>query len=201
MNDTFDSAGPIEDEEQEDINSSAMALADLKNRATVLGINFHPSIGMDKLKAKLDAAALEDEKADQVKVAEQVAQAKAPKVIVDPRKVARNHALRLSRVRITCMDPSKKEYEGDIFQAGNSVIGTYKKFVKFNTEYHLPQILLNMIKEKKFQTFATVKMPNGVDKRVGKLVNTYAVEMLEPLTPQELKELEQRQAMAAGRAA
>jgi hypothetical protein len=46
--------------------------------------------------------------------------------------------------------------------------------------------------------FSTTKDSHGVDVVKSRLVKTYAIEELKPLTEKEMKELAQRQAMAAG---
>ncbi len=112
----------------------------------------------------------------------------------------RKEASALVRVRVTCMNPNKKEWKGEIFTASNSIVGTFRKYVQFNTEdgWHVPQIILNMIKARQFQTFYTIKNERGVAVRKGKLVPEFAVEVLPPLTEEELLELSRRQALAGG---
>lgn len=107
-------------------------------------------------------------------------------------------ATKLVRIRVTCMNPAKKEWEGEIFTVGNSVIGTHKRFVPFNADegWHVPQIMLDMIKNRECQVFITEKSKHGVSVRRGKLIKEFAVEVLPPLTEEELKDLAQRQAMA-----
>ena len=116
-------------------------------------------------------------------------------------KLKRIRAAReLVRVRITCMNPLKKEYEGEFFSVGNSEIPTITKFVQFEREYHVPRIMLNMIRNKKYQMFVEERTPNGGKIKRGKLVREYAIEELPPLTANELQELKQRQLMAQGSA-
>lgn len=154
----------------------------LKARADQLKIQYHPSIGLDKLREKVNEA-LKDKPDPQPKS-------------IDP--VAKKEAAKLIRVRIACMNPLKKDWEGEIFDVGNSVVGSFKKFVPFNVEWHIPQLMFNFIKERKFQTFYTEKV-NGQEVRRGKQVAEFSIEVLPPLTEKELKELAQRQAMAAGK--
>lgn len=167
-------------------------LTSLKARADLLGISYHPSIGVEKLREKINAK-LNDE----APVAEAVVPAKSEN---EKRLEARRDAARLIRIRLTCMNPLKKEWEGEIFTAGNSVVGTYKRFVPFNAEdgWHVENILLKQIQQRQCQVFTTVKDSRGNKSRKGKLIKEFAVEILPPLTERELKELAQRQAMAAG---
>ena len=105
---------------------------------------------------------------------------------------ARKEALKLIRVVITVKDPSKQSWEGEIISAGNDVIGEVKKFVPYmNAEegYHLPQIILNVLKDKKCTVFVNRKGADGKMLKEAKQINAYAFEYLEPLTVDELTEL------------
>lgn len=170
----------------------------LKQRAQTLGIKFHPSIGLESLRSKVSAA-LTGEDAEEV-VEEPVPEAPAAESRIQIRNRLRKEASALVRVRVTCMNPNKKEWKGEIFTASNSIVGTFRKYVQFNTEegWHVPQIILNMIKARQFQTFYTIKNERGVAVRKGKLVPEFAVEVLPPLTEKELLELSRRQALAGG---
>jgi len=96
------------------------------------------------------------------------------------------------------MNPDKKEWEGEVFTASNSIIPTQKKFVPFNAEngWHVPQIILNMIKERQCQVFKTVKGPRGEKIRKGVLVPEFSVEILDALTQNDLNDLAKTQAVA-----
>ena len=170
----------------------------LKQRAQTLGIKFHPSIGLESLRSKVSAA-LTGEAAEEA-AEEPVPEAPAAESRIQMRNRLRKEASALVRVRVTCMNPNKKEWKGEIFTASNSIIGTFRKYVQFNTEdgWHVPQIILNMIKARQFQTFYTIKNERGVAVRKGKLVPEFAVEVLPPLTEKELLELSRRQALAGG---
>ena len=170
----------------------------LKQRAQTLGIKFHPSIGLESLRSKVSAA-LTGEDAEEA-AEEPVPEAPAAESRIQMRNRLRKEASALVRVRVTCMNPNKKEWKGEIFTASNSFVGTFRKYVQFNTEegWHVPQIILNMIKARQFQTFYTIKNERGVAVRKGKLVPEFAVEVLPPLTEKELLELSRRQALAGG---
>ena len=110
------------------------------------------------------------------------------------------NANRLVRCRIVCMNPSKRNWTGEYISAGSSAIGTFKKFIPYNIDepYHVPEIIYNYLKERKCRIGTTVKLPNGQEVNRYKLINEYAIEVLPPLTQEELKDLAQRQAMASG---
>lgn len=181
------------DEQEPEIDQ----LAVVKARAQRLGIKFHPSIGLDALRSKIaEALATSDELPSAV--TETKAAPADKETRAEARARLRKEAGKLVRIRLTCMNPSKKDWLGEVFTVSNSVVGTYRKMVPFNNDegWHVPQIILNMIKERKFQSFYSVKGPRGVTIRKGKLVPEFAVEIMSPLTPAELAELARRQAMA-----
>ncbi len=181
-------------------------LATLKARADQLNITYHPSIGVDKLREKVAAAIAGDEssKDDEPEKVEKTAKVEAPVEETEPMRMRRlkRESLELVRVRLTCMNPSKKEWSGEIFTVGNNLIGTVSKFVPFNLDegWHVPRIMLEMLQSRQVQTFVNEKSRNGITTRRGKLIKEFAIEILPPLTAVELKELAQRQAMAAGQA-
>lgn len=168
-------------------------LSTLKARADLLGISYHPSIGVEKLREKL-AVALEDNEAKSegngIDTSEETKDQKRLRLLQE--------ATKLIRIRVTCMNPAKKEWEGEIFTVGNNVVGTLKKYIPFNADdgWHVPYIMYEMLKERQCQVFVSTKTKNGVTVRQGKLIKEFAIEVLPPLTEEELKDLAQRQAMA-----
>lgn len=106
----------------------------------------------------------------------------------------RDNALKLVRVLVTPMDSTKKEYQGEIITVSNAVIGTVKKYVLFNEPYHIENVILEQLREKKCQVFVTRKTERGQQIREGKLINAYAIEVLAPLTKEELAALAKDQA-------
>lgn len=176
----------------EDLELQQAELESLKARADLLGVSYHPSIGADKLRAKIAEATAnrEDQTSnEEVKVEEET--------IAQRRLRKKREASELVRIRVTCMNPAKNEWEGEIITAGNSLVGTFKKFVPFNAEdgWHVPRIIYNQLKNRQCQVFTTVKDSRGNKVRKGKLIKEFAIEELPPLSAIELKELAQVQAM------
>lgn len=171
---------------------------ELHETARDLGIQFHPNISEANLRARIQEH-LDNQMAE---ADEEEADAPEAKKI-DPEQI-RKDATKLVRVRVSCMNPAKSSYQADYFCAGNRYTGMIKKVVKFNEDWHVPQIILNEIRSKKYQSFVKrkVRLDSGVtvEKTEGRLVPEYAVEILPDLTEAELKELSQRQAMASGSA-
>lgn len=194
-------------------------LEQLKERATQLGLKFGPNIGVDLLRARVNAvingdAELnevndEDEELDEEEtVTETVSnKPKLDKKLAErfgeteeeKRVRLRKDAFKLIRVRIQCMNPLKKAMQGEVFTVSNSVVGTYRKFVPYNVEsdegWLVPKIMLNMIKERKFNQIRYEKK-NGLQIPKAHLVKEFAIEILPQLTKEELKELAQRQALS-----
>lgn len=115
------------------------------------------------------------------------------------RRIKRN-AEELIRVRVTCMNPAKKDWHGEIFTVGNSAVGTIKKFVPFNAEegWHVPRMILEMMEQRVCQIFVNKKTKAGVTIKEGKQIREFNIEILHPLDEEDLQELARRQAMAAG---
>ena len=162
-------------------------LATLKARADTLGIQYHPSIGVEKLREKVNGA-LMNEGTTEVK----------EDPVASQRKKDRDEASKLVRLRLTCMNPNKKEWDGEFITAGNAVIGSFTKFVPFNAPdgWHVPNIIYQQLRDRECQVFTTVRDSKGNSTRKGKLIKEFSIEILPPLTAEELHDLAQRQAMA-----
>lgn len=169
-------------------------LTTLKARADLLGVSYHPSIGLEKLREKINAAASDEAVKEPVQSAPQANE----ETLNQKRARLKKDALELVRIRVTCMNPAKAEWEGEIFTAGNSGVGSVTKFVPFNADagWHVPRIIYQQLAERQCQIFTTVTDSRGNKSRKGKLIREFAIEVLPPLTKEELHELAQRQAMA-----
>jgi hypothetical protein len=161
----------------------------LKNRAKRMGLAFHPSIGIAKLKQKIDE-----------KLKSQVVAPQDPSVISAHKlkMLKRKEASRLVRINATCMNPAKKEWTGEIFTVSNSIVGTFKKYVQFNTPdgWHIPQIILNAMQEREFQQFVKGKGLRGNETKTHKMSKEFAIEILAPLSRDEIEELARQQAIS-----
>jgi len=176
---------PVEDE-----------LEALKAKATLMGIKFHPASGVKSLKEKIDAQVKSADKEEVPSVKAVAAKAETEN---EMKLRVKKEATRLIRCRVACMNPNKAQWEGEIFCVGNAIIPTIKKMVPFNQDFHIPNIMMDVIKDKKCQIFVTQVDPVTRKKStVGKLIPEFAVEVLPSLTSKELKDLAQRQAMSEG---
>ena len=180
-------------------------LDELKALADTMGVSYHPSIGIDKLREKMDEVdtalkpvadpVSEDDPAPAKKLVEQ-------KSLKNKTQSAKERAMKLVRIRLACMDPSKQGLPGEIFSTGNKYTGRIKKYVPYDTDWHVPSMLLKMIQARKTQIFVKKKERTDsgamVEITKGKTVKAYSVEILPDLTEKELKELGQRQLARSG---
>jgi len=167
-------------------------LTALKKQAKLMGIKHHPAVGVDKLRAKVKEALSAGEEAPAKEVA------KGAESISKRNTRLRAESAKLVRVNVSCMNPNKREWDGEILTVSNSIVGTHRKFVKFNTEdgYHVPNIIYQMLVDRKYQSFYTHTLENGQRIRKGKIVPEFNVQVLPPLTKEELAKIAQRQAAA-----
>jgi hypothetical protein len=177
----------------------------LKERAVQMGVSFHPAIGVDKLRDKINAVLNSTDSVSEDEISEPTVQVAKPSNQVSKADLMRQYHVRLRqeankliRVRVTCMNPNKKDWPGEIISVSNAVIGTVKKYVPFNIEegYHIPAVLLTLLKERQYQHFTRIKLPNGRVQIKPKMLPEFAIEEMTPLTKQELDALAQRQAMS-----
>ena len=194
----------------------------LKTQAKEMGIKHHPAMGEVKLRALIDAALAGDAKAEDkvppvqtltVSEITELQQLRLMKKDLDAAAIAKpvetdgqararkkREAEALIRIRVNCMNPNKRDWEGEMYTVSNAVVGTLKKYVPFNNDegWHVPRMILNHMQEKECQIFYNKKDDRGNKTRHGKLIKELAIEIYDPLTAKELHELAQRQAMRDG---
>lgn len=207
---------------QDDTVTAPSELDVLKSRARVMGIQFSNNIGVDALKTKiqekLNGEADKQAQAEQAQAEVEAEQAEAasqvdatvpapaaPKMsaAMALRQKLLEEQTKLVRLRITNLDPKKKDLPGEIFTVGNEYIGTIKKFVPFgevtDNGFHVPYCIYQMMKDRTFVQIRTIKGQNGrPDTIETRDVREFALEVLEPLTPKELAELAASQAAKGG---
>ena len=158
--------------------------AALEARAKVLNIPYHTNISTEKLRERVNAAIAGTREQDSERPAKDESDAAR-------RSRLKKKASRLIRVRIHCNDPAKKDWPGEYITVGNNAVGTYRKYVPYNQDepFHLPEIIVNALREKRVQVFATKKSKNGIPVRESKSIAAYAIEIVQPLTEEELAQL------------
>lgn len=113
-----------------------------------------------------------------------------------------NEQMKLVRCRITNMDPKKKDLEGEVITVANEYLGVVKKFIPFgevtDDGFHIPFCLYTELKDREFLHIRTVTHP--VTKQITtktSMAREYSIEVLTPLTREELTRLATAQ-IAAG---
>jgi hypothetical protein len=186
----------------------------LLNRAEMLGLKIHPKTGLEKLRIKVNNAIEGEKNEEELQEKSEPEVPKKAKVVAKKKKAnykmltheqflkersdsIKKNINRLVRIRVTCMNPNKSQWEGEIISVGSAKLGTFKKYIPFNAEegWHVPQIIVEALKERKYTQFYTVRGPQGQKIRKGKLVPEFNIEILPPLTPDQIKELARKQAM------
>jgi hypothetical protein len=190
----------------------------LLQRARLMGIKFSNNISVEKLKAKIDEHMKAEENAESEPQAPVIVNAPAQFIPPEMTKQALpnqpetrqqirdrlvREKMKLVRLRITNLDPKKKNIPGEIFTVANKYIGTVRKYIPFGeaTEngYHVPYCIYEMLKARKFLHIRTVKAKHGRGERVEtSYVPEFALEVLPNLTEKELKELARMQAAKKG---
>ena len=103
---------------------------------------------------------------------------------------------KLVRVNVTTRNPLKKNWQSEILKSGNDLVGSFTKCIVFSKPYHIPQIILNTMKESQYQAFKTVRMGNGMETQKGYLTEEYVIEYLNPLNKVELEDLQRSQSVS-----
>lgn len=173
----------------------------LKAEADDLGIEYSPNIGAEKLQqritAHLESQAGTPEASEPESTVSEAVPAKQ-ETEAEKRLRIKKMATELIRVNVTCMNPNKREWEGEIFTTGNGYTGTIRKMVPFGVDWHVPRMLVNMIKARHCQIFETKKDDKGRKRRVGRLIPEFNVIELPKMTEKEIEDLARQQAMSGG---
>lgn len=186
-------------------------LAMLKQRARMMGITFSNNIGVEALRAKI-AAKMEGRSSQ---AEDQQEQPPAPPPLQDPSEPAPTRPMtlreklvkenmKLVRLRIVNLDPKKKDLPGEIFTVANEYLGTVRKFVPYGEKtdegYHVPYCIYKMMKARKFLNIRTYKDRQNQNqiKIEQNWATEFALEVLPPLTKEELARLGAAQLAAGG---
>lgn len=185
--------------------SAADELELLKDRARTLGIPFTNNIRLDTLRqrvqAKLDGSA--DDATEDATADEAEAEAAAPKerrktkaeIEQETRTRLNAECMKLVRCKVHCLNPMKNDLQGEFFTVANKYIGTVTRLVPFGLDWHIEQVLFDDLKARQYQHVAS-REKDGKISITARLVPEFNIEVLEPLTADELAELALKQAAA-----
>lgn len=186
----------------EEVQKPLDELQILFKQADAMGISYSKNISIETLRKRI---ADKQEGVVEEEVQKPVAEATVNSVISasKQRQAKIKEATKLIRIRVTNMNPAKSELPGEIFTTGNSVIGTIRKYVPFGgtaseVGYHVPQIILNMLRRRTFTTTVEKRNDKGLVYYEKQVRKEFAIEVLDPLTQEELDKLAQDQ-RASGR--
>lgn len=174
-------------------------------KARELGINFSNNISTEKLLERI-ADAEEDAINAPAVVPEVAKAAPATKTAMTAaeheakfRHDMKMEAMALKRVRIDNLNPAKADLEGEYFSVGNDIIGNVRRFVPYGEKthegWHIPQILLDHLKERQFQHIKTKRDPRtGLISVETSMRTEFQITELPPLSQAEIDALAAAQA-------
>ncbi len=166
----------------------------LMQRADMLGVIYHDTIDTQSLRERIKAKL-----ADNKPVESPVLTGNA--LAAQRLQKAYENGMKLRRIRLICMNPSKADLPGEIFTFANKSLGTVRKFVPYTDTpdgYHVPEVIYQMLKEKTYLQVKTKKGAGGMDVPDTRWVKEFSIEDMEPLNAAQLQNLANQQAAAAG---
>lgn len=182
----------------------------LKERAKVMGIPFSNNISLETLRKRVADKMEGKDEAPEVNALTgdpEIAQAMAAKPLnqkanaVALRKLMYAKQMRQVRVRITNMDPKKKDLPGEIWTVANEYLGTVRKFVPYGEQtddgFHIPYCLYRLLDSKRFLHIRDVKdRTTGIVRQDKVWAKEFSLDVLPTLTQDELDRLAAAQAAA-----
>lgn len=165
------------------------AIQSLKKKADLLGISYKSNVSVATLQKaiseKLEGTSVGESTYTPATVDLEASASTGPDI-----EALVKEAHKLVRVIITPIDQTKAtNLESELVSAGNSYIGTVTRLVPFGVEWHVEQVILNVLREKKFTQFIKKKGQHGIDTNDTRYVPAYSITVLPPLTPEELNQL------------
>lgn len=210
---------PEEQVAEQTVNREEQEKTLLLQRARLMGLNPSNNAKPETLRAMIAEKMAKDEPADN---GDEAADNEQPETGPEPvkqdpevvkptaqktpsiRKHMHDEQMRLIRVRIANLDPKKADLQGEIVTVANKFLGTVKVFVPFGEQtedgWHIPYVIFKELDRRKFlQIKTTKKRVNGITTQEvsQKWVKEFSLEVLEPLSREELGKLAQAQ-LAAG---
>ena len=185
-------------------------LALLKERAKQMGIPFSNNISLETLRKRISDK-MEGKEEPEVNPLtgdnEIAAITSAPKKLdakqnaLALRKMMQRDQMKLVRVRITNMDPKKKDLPGEIWTVSNEYLGNVRKMIPYGEQtdegFHIPYCLFRLLQSKRFLHIRTVKdRVTGVERQEKQWVKEFSLDVLPDLTKEELARLAAAQAAA-----
>ena len=161
--------------------------AELLDRARLMGLTIHPSAKNDTIATKIAAKLAEKpgDAPDEVTI--------NPATVLPEKGKEIHPSKRLHRVIITCNDPQKADQSGDIISVSNGEVGNLRFYFHFNKPWHVPEIVLETLKESKL--FLHSSRRDGRD-IVTREVPRYNIQYLPALDDKQRERIAAKQAAA-----
>jgi hypothetical protein len=112
--------------------------------------------------------------------------------------------MKLVRLRIQNLDPKKKDLPGEVFTVANEFLGAVKKYIPYGEAsdegYHVPYCIFTELESRRFQNIRTFtdKITRQI-KIETSWAREFSLEVLPPLTTEELTQLASAQAAAGNK--
>jgi hypothetical protein len=194
--------------------TNTLKLQHVRAQAEMLGVKHHHRAGIAKIQQLIDdhliaqnselipepaaEAAIRTEPV--VKGYEKIIPMSEAEYKKETQREAKTKISSLLRVRITCLDPHKKNWPGELISVGSAKLGTFKRYIPFDTEepWHIPKIIYDVLSERMCSVPIKKKDARGHKTTAYKQIKAYSITIEEPMTAEELKELATQQALAGG---
>lgn len=190
----------MSDTDQTTLSAADQELAILKERADVLGVPYKSNIGLDTLRERVRMTVEKDPTPDAAADAAVVPGSPKVESLQDVRERIQAECLALIRVRIANMNPAKADLDGELITVASKFLGTITKLIPFgkasDAGYHLPKVVYDDLVGRQFQQVFLRKNNRGLEEVQTRLVPEYSIQILPPLTTQELAELALQQQAA-----
>jgi len=198
--------------------TNPLKLQHIRAQADMLGVKYHHRAGIAKIQKLIDDHLQEQNKNLIPEPSAEASIRSEPKMPMvkgydelivpmteaeykkDAQREARSLVGALLRVRITCLDPHKKNWPGELISVGSAKLGTFKRYVPFDTEepWHIPKIIYDVLMERMCSVPVKKKDDRGHKTTTYKQIKAYSITIEDPMTRPEIDELARQQALAGG---
>lgn len=165
----------------------------LKQKADLLGLTYASNISTDKLRDLINQAN------EPVEVKQDTSVNKAGSSAEDEAMALRLELTKKIRVMITCNDPLMKDWDmTPYYSFSNSTITLDSITIPLGVEWHIPNAYVGMLQAMECKIPVKTKDEKGRPITIRRSVKKYNVNILPPLTAEELEALKMAQVMRDG---